>query len=400
MNYVIVGNGMAGVSAARTIRRIDPDASIKIITDEPEPFYSRPGLMYFMMGYLKEWDLRIARDAYWQGLNAEVVYGSAARISPDKDALEMASGSNIPFDRLLLATGSKTRRLSVPGWDLPGIRYMYTLTECRQLVREFRKGTRAVVIGGGLLGAELSEVWRHLGADVTSMVLEPWYFKKGLNEPQGRIVEEAFRRHGAPVYVNEETAEIEGGVHVSGLKTKSGLHFEADQIGVTIGVEPNVDLAMASGIAINRGILVDESLRTDRANIFAAGDCAEFKRPAGMPIEQLWYSAGKQGEAAGRAMCGDPRAYDPGIFYNSAMFFDVDYVSIGAGRVRDDDQDEETVVSKNGRAARRFIHRSGVITGITTVGAKDNAAVLMEMVRTGAGLKEAKARLGGWGWPR
>jgi hypothetical protein len=99
-------------------------------------------------------------------------------------------------------------------------------------------------------------------------------------------------------------------------------------------------------------------------------------------------------------MCGDPRPYEPGIFFNSAMFFDVDYVSIGSGRYPDDSQDEETVVSRNGKAARRFVHRNGIVTGITSVGASDAAHALMDMVVSGAPLETAKARLGGRGWPR
>lgn len=400
MGYVIVGNGMAGVTAAQGIRRLDPDASVIIVTDERAPFYSRPGLMYHMMGYLKEWDLLIAREGFYERTGIELKYGTAARVIRGENSLLTDSGDRIGFGRLLLATGSTSRRLDVPGADLDGIHFMYSLTDAKRIMDVTRKGMRAVVIGGGLLGAELAEVWRHAGLHVTFLVQEPWYFKKALSEPQGRIVEAAIRRHGCDLRLSEESAEFRGDGRVLEVVTKSGDRFDADIVGVTIGVSPNVDVARESGIEVGRGILVDDLLATSRDDVFAAGDCAEIRPKAGERtyIEQLWYSADKQGQAVARNMCGERRRYEPGVFYNSAMFFDVDYVSIGAGRSEGDGQDDETVVSRNGRTARRFVHQNGIVTGITSVGANDKPGLLIDMVVCGTNLREAERQLGGRGW--
>jgi NAD(P)H-nitrite reductase large subunit len=401
MRHLIIGNGMAGVTAAGALARLDPRAQITIISDEETPFYSRPGLMYYMMGTLKEWDLHIARDGFYRRLGAELKYGVAARTADDGDAVELASGERIPFDRLLIATGSKSRRPHIPGGSLDGTHFMYTLRDCKHIMSRSRKGMRAVIVGGGLLGAELAEVWRHFGLHVVQLVREPWYFQKGLSEPQGRIVEQAMRRHGVELYLDEEAAELRGNGALSSVLTKNGKEFGADVAGITIGVEPNIDLAKASGVETGRGVLVDEGLRTSRPRIFAAGDCAEIRGAGDRAyIEQLWYSAARQGEAAARCMMGDPRLYDSGTFYNSAMFFHVDYVAIGAVRAPGDDLEEETVVSRDGRAARRFIHRDGLVVGITSVGANDPAALLMQIVREGANLDHVKRRLKGWRWPK
>jgi NAD(P)H-nitrite reductase large subunit len=400
MRHLIVGNGMAGVAAAQTLRDLDAEAEIAIVTEEEAPFYSRPGLMYYMMGRLKGWDLLIAKgDAFYQQLGVSIRYGRAARVAVGEDALEMASGERLPFDRLLLATGSKSRRLAVPGADLDGIHFMYSLQDCREIMARTRRGMKAVLVGGGLLGAELAEVWRHFGLHVTFLVQEPWYFRKGLSEAQGRIVEAGIRRHGVDLHLGEQVAALAGTGAVSKVVTQSGREFDADAVGVTIGVEPNTDLAAASGLNVGRGIVVDESLRTSRPNVFAAGDCAEIL-PAGearSQIEQLWYSAEKQGRAAARAMAGDTRRYDPGVFYNSAMFFDVDYVSIGESRVSEG-AEEQTVISRDRGAARRFLSRGGVVTGITSVGANDNAAAIMDLVTRGVSLEVARSRLGGRRW--
>jgi NADPH-dependent 2,4-dienoyl-CoA reductase/sulfur reductase-like enzyme len=397
MNYVIIGNGMTGVTAARNIRRLDADARITIITDESFPFYSRPGLMYHMMGILKEWDLRLAKnDDFYHQIGAEIKYASAVRIANDWDAVELEFGETIAFDRLLLATGSVSRSLGVPGCDLPGSHFMYSLTDAKRIMDETHKGMKAVVVGGGLLGAELAEVWRHAGLSVTFLVLEPWYFPKALSEQQGRIIESEIRRHGCDLHLQEEVGEIRGGERISHVITKSGKEFSADILGITIGVTPNMGLAKASGLETGRGILVDPYFRTSRGNVFAGGDCAEIKFPASerTTLEQLWYSADRQGQVVARNMCGDLKPYDPGPFYNSARFFDLDYVSVGAGRYQGDNQEDETVVSGNGRAARRFVHRNGIVTGITTVGTNDNPTVIMSLVGDAVSLTEAKRRLG------
>ena len=387
---------MAGITAARTIRRIDPEASITIVTDERMPFYSRPGLMYHMMGILKEWDLTIARGHFYESLKIDLIYDTAKRIQPEENTVELGSGAKLQFDRLLIATGSKSRAIGIPGSDLTGVHYMYSLTDCKRIMSETKKGMRAVVIGGGLLGAELSEVWRHAGLDVTFLVLEPWYFPKALSEPQGRIVEAEIRKHKCALHIPEEVVEFKGNSRVSQVLTKSGREFEADIVGVAIGVTPNTDFAKSSGIDVGKGIIVDQTLSTSREGVFAAGDCAEISREtSGTFIEQLWYSADKQARTAARNMCGDSISYNTGLFYNTAKFFDLDYVSIGASRRPSDGQDEETVVARNGRAARRLVYRGDIVTGITSIGHNDNPELVLDVVREGASLRQAKLRLGG-----
>ena len=397
MRYVILGNGIAGITAAQHLRRFDAASQITLLTNEPSPAYSRPGIMYYMMGRLKEWDLQVLRPDDYRRLNLTLTYETAVRISPSADTLELASGASLAFDRLLLATGSLPRLISEPGSTLAGLHHMITLTDVKGILRDTRKGMRAVVIGGGLLGAELAEVWRHFGLPVTMLVREPWYFPRGLSEPQGRIVEQAIRLHGCDLFLNEEVANFTGETRVTGVVTKSGKTIPADIVGITVGVEPNLALARDSGLAVNRGVLVDGLLRTSRPNIFAAGDCAEIAVAETRPgmVEQLWYSAMRQGEQAARVMCGDLRPYDAGIFYNSAAFFDRYYLYLGASRSDGDGQQEETIISRNGRAARRFIHRDGLLTGISAVGTRDRPEQVMEMVRAGTNLAVAINTLGG-----
>ncbi len=276
MRYVIIGNGIAGVTAAQHLHALDPAGEITILTDEETPLYSRPGLMYYMMGTLKEWDLRVAHDTFYQDVGAVLKYGRAIRIRGDEQVLVLAAGEPLAYDRLLLATGSVSRRLHVPGDDWEGAHVMYSLHDGKRIVAATRRGMKTIIIGGGLLGAELAEVWRHFGAQVIFLVNKAWYFPRGLSEPQGRIVEEAIRRHGCELYLQEEIAKIRPQGQTAEVVTNSGQTFAADAVGITIGVEPNITLAQASGIAVKRGILVDQTLRTSLPDVYAAGDCAEI----------------------------------------------------------------------------------------------------------------------------
>lgn len=383
MRYVIVGNGIAGVSAAVDLRENSPDAEIIIYTDEPYTFYSRPGLMYHMMGIEKEWDLYCDRPNIYSQNRLELRHAKVLGISQDKDEILLDSQSPQPFDKLLLALGAQPRRLNVPLEDLPGVYTFNLMSDAKSMMAAAKRGMRGIVIGGGLLGAEISEVWRHHGLDVSLLVLDNWYFSKALSEEQGRLAESTFRHHGVDMRLDEEVSEFIGkDGRLAGVRTKSGLELPCDIACVTIGVVSRTSLAASSGLDVDRGILVDRTLQTSRPNVFACGDCAEIRdSTTGKTIvEQLWYGARAQGHHAARSMAGAVKHYDPGIFYNSAMFFDLDYISIGAGRSNADGQDEITKASKNGRRVRRFIHRNGRITGITCVGTDDRYEHLRQIV--------------------
>jgi NAD(P)H-nitrite reductase large subunit len=271
---------MAGVTAAVRLRSMSPDAEIVMYTDEPYTFYSRPGLMYHMMGIEKEWDLYCDRPHVYDKNNLRLRFATVKQISRDKNETVIEGEASEPFDRLLLALGAAPRKLGCPGEDMQGV-YSFTLmSDAKAMMAAARRDMRGVVIGGGLLGAEISEVWQHFGMHVTMLVLEDWYFPKALSEAQGRLVEKAFTRHGADIMLRQEVAEFTGtDGKLTGVRTKSGLELPCDMACVTIGVESRKSLAEASGIDVGRGILVDQTLQTSRPDVFACGDCAEIRDP-------------------------------------------------------------------------------------------------------------------------
>lgn len=336
MKYVIVGNGITGVSAAQTIRQSDDAAEIVIIGEESPYFYSRTALMWVYMGQLKPKDLEPHEPWYWQELGLDLVQDKVTAIAPQRKELTLQASGIMNYDRLLLAMGGSANMFGWPGQDLDGVCNMCTLGDLQRLEGVRPRLKRAVVVGGGLIGIELVEMMLHQDIPVTYLLREPWYWDLVLSREEGEMVHQRLREHGVNLVLEDEISEIvdNGAGKVGALKTKGGLDLPCELVGVAVGVHSNTGLAREAGLQCGRaGILVDSAFRCSAQDIFAAGDCAEmrFDEMDGRPnlAQKLWYTGLRQGRAAGRSMSGDPVQYDPGIPYNSAQFLFLDYLNVG-----------------------------------------------------------------------
>ena len=372
--YLIVGNGMAGVTAAERIRVLDREGEIAIVTDEPHPFYSRPGLMYYMMKTLELKDLYCHRyEGDWYGRHRfELIYDRVERIDTDAHLCHMHEGRTQPYDRLLLATGAVPIRPPWDGLELGGIHHLNTLADAQKTLDDLggRSAKRAVVIGAGLTGVELAEVFRHHKLEVTMLEHSSTFFPKALSVEQSPVIEAELARHGVELHLGVSvTGFIGQNEAVAGVTTEDGTTYPADVVGVAVGVGANIGLAKASGIKVARGIVVDDHQRTAAPDVYAAGDCAEVPIDfwTGSFVEALWYTARLQGEVAGENMAGGDRAYSRES-YNIARFFDVDYAQVGAFRYPGDPYEEFTVVSPDLRDAVRVVHRGDRVAGLVSLG--------------------------------
>jgi NADPH-dependent 2,4-dienoyl-CoA reductase/sulfur reductase-like enzyme len=197
-----------------------------------------------------------------------------------------------------------------------------------------RGGKRAVVVGGGLIGIELVECLRWAGLDVTFLIREPWYWPVALSETESAMVIEHIRGHGVNVVTGEVVVSVETGSQgeVTAVSTEQGTRYECSTLGVSIGVEPATDWLrnVSTPPRLGRGIVVDAGFRTSLPGVFAAGDCAEVELAGSAPfVEQIWYSAKRQGRLAARSMLGEPIEYAPPIFFNSSKFFEIEYTTVG-----------------------------------------------------------------------
>jgi NADPH-dependent 2,4-dienoyl-CoA reductase/sulfur reductase-like enzyme len=334
MHYVILGNGVAGMEAALALRARDGEARISIVSAEHEHFFSRPALMYVFAGQTSLRDTEPYDRGLYQRMRFERVTRRAVSLAAATRELVFADGFRLGYERLLLAAGSKGRPAPWPGAEGEGLHYFVTLRDLEGLDRAARKGTRAAVVGGGLIGVEVAEILHDRGLQVTFVIREGWYFPAALDASESALVAEHMRGHGVDVRTGATVERVLRGDdgRVRGLRLAGGAELAADLVVSSIGVVPSTGFLAGSGIALGAdgAIETDDALRTSAPDVWAAGDCANVtwfdgsRRP-----EQLWYTARDQGRVAARSMLGDPATYRRGTWYNSAKFFDLEWTTTG-----------------------------------------------------------------------
>ena len=374
MRYVIIGNGVAGTTAALTLRAREPEAEITMISGESDYFFSRTALMYAYMDRMTLRDLEPHERKVYAKQRIGLVRDWVSDLDATQRILQLKSGRTVAYDRLLLATGSLGTRPDWPGIERvrEGVVHFVTLddlAQCEQLTPSTRE---AVVVGGGLIGVELVECLVFHRKKVIYLVRSPWYWPGALAKQESEIVTEHIRRHGVDLRGTEEMAEVLAGPdgRVSGVRTKSGAELPCQMLGIAIGVSPAVEWlrAVKTPPRIERGIVISPSFETSLPNVWAAGDCAEFEQDGQWMVEQIWYSAKRQGELAARAMLGDRVRYEPPIFYNSAKFFEIEYTSTGS--IGKPPEGALTFFCRipGTEASVRIVEQNGAVIGVNMLG--------------------------------
>lgn len=336
MHYVIIGNGVAGITAAFTLREGDRHARITVVSGESEYFFSRTALMYAYMDRMNLADLEPFERKVYEKQGIARVCGWVSDLDADRRLLRLENGRELAYDKLLLAVGSVPKRLPWPGLEAArtGVVHFVSLQHLAECERLTPTTKRAVVAGGGLIGVELVECLVHHGVEVDYLVRESWYWPKALAREEGDLIAGHMRRHGVRLHLEHEVSAVSTDRHgrVSSVSTNRGLDLPCEMLGICIGVRPATDWlkGVATPPGMNRGIQVNPSFQTTLPGVYAAGDCAELDQPGRGPlVEQTWYAAKRQGELAARAMLGDAVHYTPPLFYNSAKFFDIEYTTVG-----------------------------------------------------------------------
>ena len=407
MQAVIVGNGVCGIEAALALRRREPKATIAIVSDEHDHFFSRPALMYVFAGQMTLRDTEPYDRGLFARMGFERVRGRVAAVDPAARRLAMENGAAIGYERLLLAAGSKARPAPWPGADGPGVHAFVTLRDLERLDAEARPGQRAVVVGGGLIGVEVAEILAHRGLHVTFVIRESWYFPMALEPREAALVAEHLRVHGIDVRLGVGVAEIRRGADGAVRAVRSGDEdIACDLVVAAIGVVPNTGFLEGSGIARapSGAIEVDEGLRASVPGVWAAGDCANVtwidgtRRP-----EQLWYTARDQGRVAAASMAGDAAVYRRGTWYNSAKFFDLEYTTVGWVPVLIDFENRPLPVAADVRtwfqrvpgafSSERIVCRGETVVGFNMLGGRWNHEPLLAWIEEGRTLDWVLARL-------
>ncbi len=329
MHVVIIGNGIAGITTARHIRKLS-NHQITVISSESEYFFSRTALMYIYMGHMKFEHTQPYENWFWQKDKIDLVFDRVTDVNTDNQSLTLKSGKTISYNKLVLALGSIPRPLPTSGAELSGVQGLYSKQDLEQLERT--KGIKnAVVIGGGLIGIELAEMLHSRGVHVTLAVRESEYWDIVLPPEEAKLVGKHILSRGIDLRLKTTVERINGTDKVESVTLGTGEQINCQFVGATIGVMANIDLIKNTSIETNRGILVDGLLQTNIPTIYAIGDCAEIKEPTKgrRAVEAVWYTGRIMGESLAQTICGTPTPYNPGIWFNSAKFVDLEYQTYG-----------------------------------------------------------------------
>jgi len=339
--YVIVGTGVAGISAAQTIRQQDSSAKITIIGDDPDLYYSRPGLAYYLTRELPKRSLFPISRGELDRQNIDIHHDYVTKIDAEKQLLYLNRGKFIAYDRLLLATGASAIKLDLPGSTLKGVIKLDHLTDANQMIRLARRARSAVVIGGGITALEIVEGLAARGVKVHYFLRRAHYWSSVLDESESHIVVERLMDEGVQIHFHTSAAEILGRRgSVAGVRTEDGKIIACKLVATAIGIRPRIALAKAMKLTTERGILVDPYMQTSQSGIFAAGDVAQVYEPltGQFNIDSLWGPARLQGEAAGLNMAGVKTAYRKKTPFNVTRLAGITTTIIGTvGRGADPD---------------------------------------------------------------
>ncbi|HEY4687940.1 MAG TPA: FAD-dependent oxidoreductase [Anaerolineae bacterium] len=322
--YLIVGAGLAAHHAVRGIRERDAEGRIIIVGDEPELPYTRPHLSKaYLMGKRPKDKVYVKPVSFYAENKAEVwTSHKAAAIDLANRRVTLADGSSIGYEKLLLATGGEPRRLHFDGSNLRGVYYLRTLADSDAIRAAMLASKRAVIVGGGFIGAEVASAFVQAGVPTTMILTGSMLLERQVGREAGQFLLDTFRAKGATIELGKTVSAFTGSGAVKAVRTADGQEYPADTVVAGVGITPRTELASSAGLAVENGVIVDEYLRTSLPDVYAAGDIAAYfdrRYTRRMRLEH-WDNAVQQGKHAGLNMTGANLPYDHVPYFYSDLF--------------------------------------------------------------------------------
>lgn len=401
MRYVIIGGSIAGLSAAQAIREQDKAADIRVISGEQAGPYYRPVIPYLISGQKSEADISYPDDRL-TGKGIAPVLGTAIKVDAKKKEVLLASGDRLSYDALLLAMGSVPLKPLIPGLDGEGAYPLRNRDQAVRIHEAAKAAGSAVVIGGGLVGIKaalaLRELRRTTGAgprEVTVVEMLPEILNGRIDRQGSRIIRNAVEQEGVTVLTNRGVKKVirDHGA-VTGVKLSSGGTLAADLVVVAAGVRPNLSCLRGSGVRTNKGVLIDGSLRTNVAGIYAAGDVAEGRDLLNgkNAVSGLWGNAVEMGRAAGMNMAGGKVNY-PGFLpvMNASEIAGIPFVS--AGLIDAEGKKYRTTSRRDGKNYWKLVFEGDFLVGAVLVGDLKNAGMYTSLIKNHVPIGRARERI-------
>jgi len=397
-DYLILGNSTAGTAAIEAIRQVDPTGSLAVISDQSNHVYSSPLITYVLAGKVAEDKLYTRARDFYETLNCDTYFGTAVtQIKPAEHEVVLANGAVIGYGKLLVATGGMPIVPPLPGVDMQGV-FSFTRHDDMVRVREYLQRhnvTQAVVVGGGMIGIKVAEAFSYLKLDTTVVELADRVLALALDDTGSTMAKRAMEQHGIRVITGSGVTSIGGSDgKVQSVTLDSGSRLPCQIVIMAVGVRPNTKLAEQAGLSVNRGILVDDKMRTNDNDIYAAGDVAEAFDPLlgeCRPIA-IWPAAFMQGEVAALNMAGQNETYDGSIPMNSIQVCGLPTISVGLISPPEDAEVLE-YRSPDGCSYRRMFIVGDRIVGAVFVGDIERAGIITGLVRQGIDVSSFKEKL-------
>lgn len=402
MHIVIIGNGISGITAARFIRKLS-NHRITVISAESDYFYSRTALMYIYMGHMRLEDTQPYENWFWEKNRIELKNAYVEKVNSREKQLEFYDGEKLNYDKLIIACGSKPNKFGWPGQDLDGVHGLYSLQDLEALERHSIEGiNQAVIVGGGLIGIELAEMLHSRNIPVTFLVREKSYWNGVLPKEESEMINRHIIENGIDLQLETELKEIwgkKGSDKVQMIVTSKGEKIRCEYVGLTAGVRPNTEFLQFGDIELGRGVLVNEYLETSVPDVYAIGDCAELRNPSDgrRPIEAVWYTGRMMGETVAYNICDKKIKYNPGIWFNSAKFMEIEYQVYGTVLAKPPENHKSIYWEHpEGRKSIRLVYdgNTSAIIGFNLMGVRYRHEVCEKWIKEKTHIEEVLQNLG------
>lgn len=396
MQYVIIGNGVAGIHAAETIRQLDSRGAITMISDEDLPPYCRPMISMVLEGSVAAEELPIRAAGFYDDLRITAVLGSrVSAVDVDNRAVSV-DGRAYPYDRLLIASGADPLRIKAGGLELKNIFFMRTETHVRQMLAVLPDVRRALVLGGGLVGFKASYALRRRGIPVTMLIRSGYPLSMQVDFEAGRMIADELMAHSLDVRVGVEAAAFEGNGRVAVAHLSDGTRLPCDMVVIGKGVFPARGFVPKDKIKVDAGIVVDAHMQTSIPGVFAAGDVAESTDIARQTpwVNAIWPEAVVQGRMAGMNMAGHPAVYPGSLSRNVIRIFGLDVMT--AGLVAPPEAEGFETLSATDRRAntyRKLVFKGERLVGMVLVNSIEQGGVLTALIQSAAPVRPPREAL-------
>jgi 3-phenylpropionate/trans-cinnamate dioxygenase ferredoxin reductase component len=366
-----VGGGLAGASAASSIRKLDPAGRILLISNEHFLPYDRvPLSKAYLMDKIPKERLFLKKAESYQKENLELIRGHELKlVNTGEHTGILDDGGKISYQKLLFATGGSPRKVPIPGSDLKGVFYLRTIEQCDRLKEALSLAHSAVIIGGGFIGCELAAAFATKGLDTTIIEMGPYLLNMALDEETGRWIEQYHTEHGVKVLCNSTALRlVEKDGMVREVEIQDGSNVRADLVVVAVGIKLHTELAERAGIQVDRGIVVNEFLETNFDGVYAAGDIARYYSPIFKKYLRLEHYdiALKHGQIAGENMAGQKKAFDELPYFFSYQF-DLKINAYGDLSTRGRIANTENSHEKGIGLLRYYLDNEGTINGALSI---------------------------------